>query len=496
MVARRKVAVIGGGLSGLTAAKAFDGKGHRVCGFDRSHDFGGVWELSRSYPDVQTQSPKDLYRFTDMEMPADYPEWPRGPQVHAYLHRYARRHALGRLFRLNTEVLSMDRRPDDRPGWSLRLRSGSREWAEDFDFVAVCTGQFSEKNVLTHPGQQAFEAEGGAVLHSSDYTDPALCAGRDVVVLGASKSGTDIAVNAARNGARSVTLVYRQNVWRVPYFVGGINFKRLLYMRAQEMQFGGWGRGPLAKAVAAAAKPLIWANFRGLETLLKYQLGLKRHNMVPKTPIEADASCALPIVTPGFFEALEAGRITPVIGTFERYAPGRKLVLSTGRTVPCDLAVQAVGWTLGVPFLARRWRETLIEPDGQYRVYRLSVNPDLPDMGFVGFNSSFCTTLSSELIAEWLVRYMDGQLHRQPTRSEMNANIEAMLAWRRTERPAAQVYGGLCAAPFHFRHFDELMRDMGATRYKRRNPFAEQFTAPDPAAYGRFLASAPDYRAA
>jgi lysophospholipase L1-like esterase len=117
-------------------------------------------------------------------------------------------------------------------------------------------------------------------------------------------------------------------------------------------------------------------------------------------------------------------------------------------------------------------------------------------MGFVGFNSSFCTVLSAELIANWLVRYMDGQLARQPSEAEMNENIELMLNWRRKERPAAQVYGGLCSAPFHFQHFDELMQDMGATRWKRSNPLVETFSYPDAKAYGDFLATTPEYRAA
>ncbi|MBK0328922.1 NAD(P)/FAD-dependent oxidoreductase [Rhodobacteraceae bacterium F11138] len=494
MVQRKKVAVIGGGISGLAAAKAFDEKGHDVCGFERSHDFGGVWEPSRSYPDVQTQSPKELYCFTDHPMPADYPEWPKGPQVHAYLHSYAEKHQLARLFRLNTDVLSMDRREDGQPGWTLRLRSDGKEWAEDFDFVAIATGQFSEKNIITHPGQDEFTAAGGQVLHSSDYTDPTLCQGKHVLVLGASKSGTDIAVNAARNGAASVHLVYRENVWRMPYFVGGINFKRLLYMRAQEMQFNGWGRGPAQRMLAAITKPLVWANFRGLETLLKLQLGLKKHNMVPDTPIEKDASCSLPIVTPGLFEEMNAGRIKPVIGSIDSYETG-KVRLTTGDVIPCDLSILAVGWKLGVPYLAQTYRDKLIETDGQYRTYRLSVNPDLPDMGFVGFNSSFCTVLSAELIANWLVRYMDGQLARQPSVPEMEKNIQDMLDWRRNERPAAQVYGGQCSAPFHFRHFDELMQDMGATRWKRANPLTETFSYPDAAAYGRFLATTPAYRA-
>ena len=489
---RKKVAVIGGGVSGLAAAKAFDARGHRVVGFERSHDFGGVWEPSRSYPDVQTQSPKDLYCYTDLPMPTAYPEWPKGPQVHAYLKAYATKHRLVRLFRLNTTVQSMDRRTDGQPGWTLQLLAGGMSWCEDFDFVAIASGQFSDRNDLTHPGQAAFEHGGGVVMHSSQYTDPALIKGKRVVVLGGSKSATDVAVNAANNGAQSVHWVYREPVWRVPYFVGGINFKRLLYMRAQEVQFNGWGRGRLQKLVAAITKPLVWANFRGLELLLKMQLGLGRHGMVPKVPIEQDVSCSVPIVTPGLFEALNDKRITGIQGTYDRYE-GQDIVLSTGQRLPADVSILAVGWKLGVPYLPQQLRDRLVDADGLYRVYRCAVNPDLPEMGFVGFNSSFCTVLSAEMIANWLVRYADGQLAQQPTLEDMRRNIDMMLDWMRRERPAAQVYGGLCTAPFHFKHFDELLADMGARQRTRANPLAEYFSYPSHAAYGQFLASCPEY---
>ena len=492
MTRKKTVAVIGGGVSGLAAAKAFSAQGHRVLGYERSHDFGGVWELSRSYPDVQTQSPKDLYCYTDHPMPADYPEWPKGPQVHAYLHSYAAKHQLAGLFQLNTNVLSMDRRADGQPGWTLTLQHAGVVLTQDVDFVAVCTGQFSDKNTITHPGQDAFVAQGGQVIHSSEFTDPEMIRGKRVVVLGGSKSATDIAVSAAKRGARSVTLVYRNKVWRVPYFLGGINFKRLLYMRAQEVQFNGWAPSALGRVLAAVTKPLVWANFRGLETMLKLQLGLKKWDMVPATPIEAEASCSLPLVTPGMFECFENGSIRPIRTTFSRYE-GDSVVLDNGEKVGCDVAVLAVGWKLGVPYLPQTYQDKLIEPDGQYRTYRLAVNPDLPDMGFVGFNSSFCTVLSAEMIANWLVRYADGQLVRQPTREDMNRNIETMLHWRRKERPAAQVYGGLCSAPFHFRHFDELLADIGARQTRRANPLAEQFSYPDAASFGQYLASAPRY---
>lgn len=494
MVTRKNVAVIGGGVSGLAAAKAFDERGHRVTGFERSHDFGGVWELSRSYPDVQTQSPKDLYCYTDHPMPDDYPEWPKGPQVHAYLHSYAAKHKLGRLFRLNTNIAGMERRADGQPGWTLTITEADKTRHEDFDFVVICTGQFSDKNIITHPGQDEFVAQGGQVMHSSDYTDPAIAQGKHVVVLGGSKSATDLAVNAVKNGADQVTMVYRENVWRVPYFVGGINFKRLLYMRAQEMQFNTWGKSPLQRIIAAALKPLVWVNFRGLETLLKTQLKLKKWNMVPAVPIEKEASCSLPIVTPGLFEALESGKLRAVQGTYDHY-DGDSIALTTGDRIRADISVLAVGWKLGIPYLPDDYKSKLIEPDGQYKTYRLSVNPDLPDMGFVGFNSSFCTVLSAEMIANWLVRYADGKLARQPSESEMRENIAMMLDWRRHERPAAQVYGGLCSAPFHFRHFDELLADMGAAQTKQANPIKEYFSYPDAQAYGTFLQSAPQYQA-
>ena len=69
-----------------------------------------------------------------------------------------------------------------------------------------------------------------------------------------------------------------------------------------------------------------------------------------------------------------------------------------------------------------------------------------------------------------------------------------MLHFRRVERPAAGVYGGLCVAPYHFKHFDELLADIG-TEKRRRGSLVEKFTPPDADAYAQFLATAPDYKA-
>jgi cation diffusion facilitator CzcD-associated flavoprotein CzcO len=495
MVSAKRVCVIGAGVSGLAAANAFAERGHQVTIVEKSENLGGVWDPARSYPDVQTQSPKDLYRYTDQAMPDSYPEWPRGPQVHAYLSDYARGHGLDRLMRFGTGVVAMDRRTDGKTGWTLQLETKSGKTSEDFDFVAICTGQFNEPQTLSLPGEQAFRAQGGQILHSSGYHDASLAKGRRVVILGGSKSATDIAVNAVKSGASEVTIVYREPVWRIPYFIGGlVNFKRILYIRAQEQMFASWGIGPLARLAHAIAKPLVWANWRGLESLLKAQFKLGKCKMVPQTRIEDGVNCSVPIATPGFFPMVADGRIKAVRGSFDHYE-ANTIVMSNGERVSADIAVLAIGYKLGVPFLPEVFRAKLVDPDGQYRLYRLIANPDLPDLGFVGFNSSFCTVLCADMAAHWLVRYADGQLAHQPSEREMRDNIEMMLHFKRVERPAAGVYGGLCVAPYHYKHFDELLADIGATR-RRRNPLAEMFTPPDADAYARFLASAPNYSAA
>ena len=111
-------------------------------------------------------------------------------------------------------------------------------------------------------------------------------------------------------------------------------------------------------------------------------------------------------------------------------------------------------------------------------------------MGFVGFNSSFCTVLCADMAAHWLVRYADGQLAHQPTAREMRDNIEMMLHFKRVERPAAGVYGGLCVAPYHFKHFDELLADIGAGKTPPQSAGGEIHAA-QCRGLGRFLASAP-----
>ena len=487
----RRTIVIGAGISGLVAAKVMRGRGYNVTVVEKSGDLGGVWEPARSYPGVQTQTPRDLYCFSDFPMPAEYPEWPSGAQMHAYLNAYTEHFGLRPCIRFQTEVLSLSREHSGH-GWSVTLRGGEAAVrTEHFDLVVVATGQFSAPRTLKLPGDDAFVAAGGSIRHSSQYVDGALARNSDVVVVGFSKSATDIAMDAIAQGARSVSVIYRQATWKIPYFFGGVvNFKNILYCRASEAMFMPWGPSRAGRLTRKLLAPMIWANWRGLEALLGLQFGLKKAGLRPDTRIEDSIHCATSIETPGFYKAVRDGRIRMVKGNISGCEPGHVTV--DGVKIAADTVVLAIGWSQDLPFLDADTRSRLIEPDGQYRLHRMMVNPELPGLGFVGFNSSFASALSAELGAHWLARFFEGALRRQPVDAAMQSEIARTLEWKRGERKVAATYGGLCIAPFHHAHFDELMADMGA-RKKASNVLAAHLAPISPKAYAKLLETAPGH---
>ena len=121
--------------------------------------------------------------------------------------------------------------------------------------------------------------------------------------------------------------------------------------------FRGWGlsRCPHLHAIA---KPFIWANWRGLESMLKMQLKLKKCGMIPSNVLRTEtARCRC------------HDRILPMVAEaasrpsrhFERY-DGKAIVMTGGERVAADIALLAIGFKLGVPFLPEAYRNKLVEP--------------------------------------------------------------------------------------------------------------------------------------
>ena len=457
-MAIKQICVIGAGISGLVTTKTFIEEGYDVTVFEKQKGLGGVWEKSRSYPGLTTQNTGDTYSFSDYPMPASYPEWPTAEDMHNYLNSYADNFGVLERIRFQTEVTNVSRKTGEQPGWIVTIRVNEKEEKHEFDFVLVCNGIFSTPKLPSLPGREEFAASGGRVLHSTEFNDASIIEGKRVVVVGFGKSACDIATVAA-NTARESTLIFRQPLWKIPrFFLGLVNLKYILLTRFSEAWFPWRQMGRLERLLHTLGKPLVWAFWRTNETLLRLQFGLDSCGMLPEQPMN-QVNCQITIAHPDFFKYVHSGKIQAIKTSLAKFIPGG-VELATGQQLQADIVIFGTGFRQELPFLEEEYRRQVVDEDGNFSLYRYLIHPNIPQMGFVGYNSSLYSQLTSEVSAWWLLEYVKGNL-LLPSPSAMYEEMAANMDWMKTQYHRV-VAKATCIFSFSLRYTEQLMEDMGA----------------------------------
>ncbi|MCX6966580.1 MAG: glutamate synthase subunit beta [Verrucomicrobia bacterium] len=168
----KKVAVVGSGPAGLSAAAQLNKAGHSVTVFERADRPGGLL----------------MYGIPNMKLDKE--------QV--VLRRIQQLEAEGVVFVCNTEV-----------GKNL----ATEQLLNDFDAVALCTGATKPRDLPTEGRELkgvhlAMEFLGSNTKALLDKTAaPISAAGKDVIVIGGGDTGTDCVGTSIRHGCKSVTQV-------------------------------------------------------------------------------------------------------------------------------------------------------------------------------------------------------------------------------------------------------------------------------------------------
>lgn len=178
MARRHRVAVIGAGVAGLTAARELLRHGHSVVILEKGDQVGGTWvydprtesdpigqDPSRNivqgslYRSLRTNLPRQIMGFLDYPFPGpdscngDPRTFPSHEEVLAFLDRFAQDSGLGDSVRLGAEVLRVAQ-PGPEGAWLVEWRdiaSGSVA-TETFEAVVVCTGHTTQPRVPDVPG--------------------------------------------------------------------------------------------------------------------------------------------------------------------------------------------------------------------------------------------------------------------------------------------------------------------------------------------------------
>lgn len=456
-----KVCIVGGGIAGLCTAKVLGAFGHQVCVFEKEPEVGGVWSASRRYPGLVTQNVRDTYAFSDFPFPRDYPEWPVGEQVQRYLAAYARHFGLEQSIRLRTEIVAA---MPSANGWTVVAhdREG-RVVREEFDYLVVCNGVFSQPRIPDYAGKEAFAACGGRLCHTSEVNDAGGVAGRHVLIVGYGKSSCDLAMAVATT-AFSTTMIVRELIWKVPKrLMNVVNYKYVLLTRLGEAMFEYIRPRGFERFLHGVGRPVRNAMLGALRWIIARQCHLERLKLTPRKPFEAIARSTISLVSDGFYESVAGGEVAIArnasIVELLAQPDGPHARLSDGRVLPADIVVCGTGWHQGVPFLDAGVIAKVTDAEGNFRLYRSIIPPGVPRLAFNGYASSLFSQLNAETGALWLADLLAGRM-RLPPEEEQHRAIGERLAWM-DKRTEGRHLKGVTVIPFSLHHVDELMEDMG-----------------------------------
>ena len=454
-----RVGIIGAGVAGLATAKVLKQAGHEVIVWDKAPDVGGVWSRARRYPGLTTQSPKAQYSLSDYPMPREYPEWPAGAQVQAYLAGYASHFGLDPALRLSTEVTSA--RPVAGGGWAITTVAGGP--AERVDKLVVANGVFCEPAMPSYLGTGEFIAAGGQVLAGTELHDEEQARGKRVLVIGYGKSACDVTVPVSEVAA-STAVVARHLLWKVPRRIGGVvNFKLLLLTRMGEALFPYLRPGGVEKFLHGPANGVRGRMINSVGSASVRQFGLERLRLVPPGQMEDIVRGAIGLATEGFFEGVEAGSIVVhanrTIARLLADGDGPAAELDDGTRLPADLIIYATGFTQGVPFLPDEVTAQVLDERGNFMLYRQIRPADVADLYFNGYNSSFFSPLNAEMAAVWIAADLAAAVPL-PESAAMRQQITEQLAFMDAATDTHHCRGGKII-PFSMHNVDEVLGDLG-----------------------------------
>jgi len=160
------VAIIGGGPSGIVAAKEAKEAGLTPILFEKADGPGGLWRSAGGgmWNGMRTNISRYTCCFSDHPWPPDAADFPTASEVEKYLQSYIGAFGLDAHQRFGarvTEARSCDGK------WSIRSESSARGTrTEIFDHLIVASGVFQNPHIPDIKGLENFT---GPVIHSHDY---------------------------------------------------------------------------------------------------------------------------------------------------------------------------------------------------------------------------------------------------------------------------------------------------------------------------------------
>ena len=185
--------IVGAGQSGLAAAFHLAQQGADFVVLESAARVGDTWR--KRYDSLRLYSPAKADALPGMPFPLPGNAFPTGRQMADYLEAYAQRFKLP--VRTDVQVEALEADTDGSGGYLVRTAAGVFRAPQ----VVIAGGYYRKPHVPDF----AIDLDPDIrQLHSGDYRDPSQLADGPVLVVGRSHSGADLALEAVRNGHRTI----------------------------------------------------------------------------------------------------------------------------------------------------------------------------------------------------------------------------------------------------------------------------------------------------
>jgi cation diffusion facilitator CzcD-associated flavoprotein CzcO len=373
-----RVAVIGAGVSGLTAMKALGDKRVDHVGFEASDDVGGNWYFrnpngrSSAYRSLHIDTSKNAISFSDFPMDGRYPDFPHHTEIHQFLSEFADRFGVRERIRFSTAVEHARRQPDG--GWLIRTAAGE----EQFDALLVCNGHHWDPSFPDFPGH--FD---GDTIHSHHYIDPSEplnLYGKRVLVVGIGNSAVDIVSELSRKGvAERVVISTRSGAWVMPKYVFGRPTDQVVHTNPR-LPFG------LQRRVARLLPRLVSGRMED------FGLPHPDHHFLEAHPTVSSEL----LLRLGSGDAVAKGNVSELLGDRVRFVDGS--------VEQVDAIIYATGYKISFPFFEPGF---ISAPGNVIRLFKRIWKPGIDDLAFIGLGQAIPTIFpfaecQAKLAAHWL----------------------------------------------------------------------------------------------
>ncbi|KAL8137212.1 hypothetical protein V2J09_003213 [Rumex salicifolius] len=504
-----KIGILGGGISGITAAKHLSK--HNPVVFEASDSIGGVWKHA-SFSSTKLQTPRCDYEFSDFPWPdRDNESFPSNVEILDYLHAYASHFDVIKFVRLNTKVVELRYVGDQvesessvgdtdygrmlagKPAWEVAVQTkGSDEiqWYA-FEMVVVCMGKYGDiPHIPKFPLNKGPNVFKGQVLHTLDYCklnneqSKELFKGKKVVVVGYKKSAIDLAFECAQfnqgDEGKACKMIVRTPHWIVPhYWIWGLPFYLFFSTRSSQFIHQRPNQSVLRALSCLLFSPMA-SRFKKfvskvIESYLLHKLPLEKYGIKPDHPFLEDyASCQMAIVPEGFFSMADQGLIE-----FQRASEWsfceEGIELEDGTLVEADVVVLATGYDGKKKLtnvLPREFHTFLEYVHGLSPLHRCVINPMIRNMAFVGYIETVSNLQASELRCKWLSRLVDDKFELPTVHKMLEIVAEEAEVMKKTTR----FYKRHCVSTFSINHNDELCEEMGWSSWRKNTWLSEAFS--------------------